>query len=458
MSLLRATWPALFRIAWPASVTGFMRVAMRTVDLVVVGAVIGATGVAAVGIADAAARVVVLVALGLASGTAATVAQRHGAGDRQGTDAAATQTALIAGLLGLVATIGGLAGADAFFALVGAEGTVAADGAAYLRIVLGVSVPKLLTVMLARVFQSVGDTRTPMLVRTVGTSVNIGLTVALVGGLGPFPALGVVGAALGSAVGDVLAGVTLTGILASGRYRAVGLSPAGITDFATGRRIVTVGAPQALERSLIALAAIPINALVLTFGTAANAGYNVGRRVLLLGIIPVRGVAIAASTLVGNHVGRRDVDVGRGYGQGALAMSATLGVAAGVLLASFARPVASLFASGEPAATAAIVPWVRTFAFALPFRSLFAVLRGAMQGSGETRYPLYASTVGALGVLLGGAWLLGQVAGLGLAAIYAAVIADPATRVAMLGRWWSNDSWQRSIRPARPDHLAAHAG
>lgn len=456
MSLLRATWPALFRLAWPASLTGVMRIAMRTVDLVVIGAVIGASGVAAVGIADAAARLVLLVALGLAAGTAATVAQRHGAGDVAGAHAAATQTALIATGLGLAATVAGLAGADAFFALLGAEGAVATDGAVYLRIVLGVSVPRLLTVMLDRVLQSVGDTRTPMVVRVTATSLNIALTVALVGGLGPLPALGVTGAALGTALGDVLAGATLTVILASGRHPTVGFSRPGLTDLATGRRIVAIGAPQALERSLYALAAIPLNGLVLTFGTAANAGYNVGRRVLLLGVIPNRGVAIAASTLVGNNVGRRDVDAGGRYGQGALAMSVALGVGAAVLLVAFAEPVAAVFAAAEPAATAAIVPWVQAFALALPFRGLFAVLRGAMQGSGETRYPLYASAVGVLVVLLGGAWLLGDVAGLGLAAIYAAIVADPVTRVALLGRWWWNGSWRRGTEP-RPRPVAGTA-
>lgn len=444
MSLLRATWPTLFHLAWPASLTGLMRIAMRTIDLVVVGAVVGASGVAAVGIADAAARLVLLVALGLAAGTAATVSQRHGAGDVAGTHAAATQTALIAMGLGTVATVAGLLGSAAFFDLLGADGAVAEDGTTYLTIVLATSVPRLMTTMLDRVYQSVGDTRTPMLVRMTATSVNIGLTVLLVGGLAGLPALGVTGAAVGTAVGDVLAGVAMTSILASRRYRTVGFSRAGLADVATGRRILAIGAPQAFERSLYAMASIPLNGLVLTFGAEANAGYNVGRRILLLGVIPNRGVAIAASTLVGNNVGARDVDAGGRYGQGALAMSVATGIVASVLLLVFARPVASLFAAAEPTATAAIVPWVRAFALALPFRGLFAVMRGAMQGSGETRYPLYASAVGVLGVLLGGSWLFGHLAGLGLVAIHTAIVADPITRVAMLGRWWQNGAWRRA--------------
>lgn len=445
MSLIRATWPTLYRLAWPASLTGLMRISMRTIDLVVVGAVIGSAGVAAIGIADAATRLVLMVALGLAAGTAATVSQRHGAGDVAGAHAAATQTGLIALALGLAATVAGLLGADAYFRLLGAEGEVAREGATYLRIVLATSVPRLATTMFDRVLQSVGDTRTPMVVRVSATAGNIGLTVLLVPGLGPFPELGVVGAAVGTAVGDVLAGVVMTAVLASGLHPSVGFSRPGLRDFVTGRLILTIGAPQALERSLYAIAAIPLNGLVLLFGTDASAGYNVGRRILLLGVIPNRGVAIAASTMVGNNVGRRDVHAGGQYGQGALVMSAALGLAASVVLLVFARPIASLFAAAEPTATSAIVPWVRAFAVALPFRGLFAVMRGAMQGSGETRYPLYASAVGVLLVLLGGSWLSTQVIGLGLVAMYAAIVADPVTRVAMLGRWWWNGSWRRAV-------------
>ncbi|MGH3443232.1 MAG: SDR family oxidoreductase [Nitriliruptorales bacterium] len=84
MTRLPSTWRPRVSLAWPAMATGFVRVTMRTVDLIVVGIVIGAGGVAAVGVSDAAMRVVLMGALGLSAGTMATVSQRTGAGDRAG--------------------------------------------------------------------------------------------------------------------------------------------------------------------------------------------------------------------------------------------------------------------------------------------------------------------------------------------------------------------------------------
>lgn len=102
MSLHRETWPQLIRLGWPVTATLVVRVSMRTVDLLVVGLVIGAPGVAALGIGDAFARLVLMVALGLGAGTIATVSQCLGAGHRADADCATTQSAVLAGGLGLV--------------------------------------------------------------------------------------------------------------------------------------------------------------------------------------------------------------------------------------------------------------------------------------------------------------------------------------------------------------------
>ncbi|MGH3452338.1 MAG: MATE family efflux transporter, partial [Haloechinothrix sp.] len=430
-------------LAWPASATGIVRIAMRTVDLIIVGAVVGAAGVAAVGIADTAARVVVLTSLGLAAGTVASVSQAYGAGDHEGVEVATTQTVVLACLLGGVATAVGILGAPAFFRLLGAGPDVAGPGADYLRIVMATAVPRVLSILAARAIQATGDTRTPMVVRVVGTGVNIGLTVLLVAGLGPFPRLGVVGAGIGTAVGNLLSGAALFAVLASGRHPRLRLRATGWRRFDIGRRIARIGSPQVLERNLFAFAAIPLNALVLTFGTAANAGFNVGRRVLLLALMPALGMGVAGSHLVGMRVGQRDADAASAEGDRALILTAGISVCSAALALAFAGPIAAVFAGGEPAAAAEIVPWVRAFAVAAPLRGVYAVGRGVMQGAGETRLPLYASAVGVIVMLLGGATLTTLVLGWGIVGIYGAVIADPLVRTALLLRWWRAGTWRR---------------
>lgn len=447
---LPPTWRPLLSLAWPAMTTGAVRIAMRTVDLLVVGAVVGSVGVAAVGIADSAARFVLMLALGLAAGTVATVSQRTGREDRRAADVAATQTLLLAFALGAVATVVGIPGARPFFELLGAEPDVIAQGAPYLQVVIATAIPRTMAIMLSRAIQASGDTRTPMVVRVASTLLNIALTVTLVPGLGPLPELGVMGAAIGTATGNVLSGVALFVILASGRW-GIGFRRDGVREFATAREIVQVGAPQIVERGLYALAEIPLNAITLVFGTAVNAGFQVGRRVHLFVRVPAIGVGVAAATHVGMNVGQRQIVAAERYGTDAGRLALLVGIAGGVALAALAEPIALAFGGGEsPQVLAAMVAWLRVYAVAMLLLAAYEVLRYAMQGAGETRLPLYASAVAIGGFMVGFSWLVGIVLRVGVAGVYAGIILDAVVRTALILRWWRRRTWLRSVPQQEP--------
>lgn len=439
------TWPSLIRLAWPAVTTGVVRIAMRTVDLIVVGLVVGAVGVAAVGIADAAARLVLMTALGLSAGTMATVSQRYGAGQHRAASAAVTQTALIAVVLGTIATVTGIALAEPYFVVLGAEPAVVEAGSIYLTVIIATAVPRELAIMLSRAFQAAGDTFSPMVVRVTATTINIALTIVLVPGLGPFPELGVLGAAMGTALGNVISGVWLVVLLFGGRRR-IGFSVEGLRDLATGREILRIGGPQVAERTLFAIADIPFNALVLTFGTTANAGFQVGRRMMLFGRIPGVGIGVATGSFVGNNIGRCDLATSERYGFDGAKLSGLVGLVVAGLLFVFAEPVSRLFGGAhEPELLAAMATWVRVYAVSTLMKNVYSAIRYSMQAAGETKLPLYSTGTGILLFMLGFSYLFGIVAGVGLAAVYAGVILDAAVRTAMLGRWWVKRTWHRAI-------------
>jgi MATE family multidrug resistance protein len=114
-----------------------------------------------------------------------------------------------------------------------------------------------------------------------------------------------------------------------------------------------------------------------------------------------------------------------------------------LLLLTFAEPVARLFVR-EPEALAAATAWVRVYAVAVVIRAVYGVLRGSLQGAGETRAPLVASAIGLVGFTVGFSWLVGVVAGLGIGAVYAGIVLDAAVRAGILGRVWQRGRWLRS--------------
>lgn len=447
MTRWRPLWAELVHLGWPVSATLMVRVTMRTVDILVVGLVVGAAGVAALGIGDAAARIVLMTALGLGAGTIATVSQRVGAGRHHDADVAVTQSALIAGVLGTCLSVVGWLAAPAFFRVLGAEPDVTRLGVTYLRIVIATAGPRMLAVMLTRALQGAGDTRTPLVIRTIGTGVNILVTVLLVGGIAGAPRLGVTGAAIGTATGNVLSATILAAYLAR-RTGVIGFTPDGLWAPDTLRRIVRIGAPQVLERNVYAVGAIPLNAIVLVFGTAANAGFQIGRRVQLYALLPSRGVATAASTFMGMRVGEGDPDAGDRYGRAGIRLALLVSVAVAIPAFWLAEPVAGLFL-GQDGALGVAATWIRVYAVATVARALYGVLRGAMQGAGETRAPLAATAVGIGVFALALSWLLGVQLGLGLPGVFAGVALDPLARTVLLYRWYDQGRWRRAL--AHPD-------
>lgn len=447
----RTHWSELFRLGWPVSATLLVRVSMRTVDLLVVGLAVGAVGVAALGIGDAAARIVLMTALGLGAGTIALVSQHLGAGRRHDADVATTQSALLAVGLGIPFALAGWVAAEPFFRLLGAEPAVVDTGVTYLRIVILSAPARMLAVMLTRALQGAGDTRTPMVIRTTGTLVNIAATIVLVPGLGPAPALGVAGAAYATVTGNVVSAAWLVGHLVRGRS-ALGFAADGAWRFDVGRRILAVGWPQVAERNLFALGAIPLNAIVLTFGTVANAGFHVGRRIMLYALLPSRGVSTAASTRVGNAVGAGTPQAGVERAISAIWLALAVSAPIAVLQLVFAEPLAGLFVR-EPDALAAAATWVRVYAVATLLRAAYGVLRGSLQGAGDTKPPLVAGAVGILGFGVGFSWLVGVHLGVGPAGVYAGVLLDALVRTGILGAVFRRGRWAETSvvepRPAR---------
>lgn len=407
-TLAVTTWPAILALAWPAMVTGAIRVSMRTVDILVVGRVVGAVGVAAVGIADSVARLVLKLGQGLAAGTVALVAQRTGSGDRAGADTAMTHTLFFAVLLGVPAGLVGWASADALFSLLGAEDEVGRAGAPYLRIVLASAPFRMAAMMAAKGIQAAEDTRTPMLIRTSATLVNIALTVGLVAGVAGLPRLGVVGAAWGTAIGNAVSAVAFVTVLAAGQLR-VGLA-APRWDRATAVGILRIGSPQVAERVLYAAADIPLNAMLLVFGTETNAAFQIGRRVQQYLRMPSRGLSAAAGALVGTRLGADRSARAAAFGRGSLALATVVAVVASAVVMLAAAPIARVFVD-DPRTVGLATSWIRVLALALVFRSVYAVLRAAYQAAGRTKLPLYATTAGLVGGRLGTSFVVGVLAG-----------------------------------------------
>jgi len=241
--------------------------------------------------------------IGLSIGAAATVARRTGEKDPQGAATAAVQ-AIAIGLLvsALIGTIGAIY-APQLLRLMGASEEVLATGSTFARVMLGTSGTVLLLFLINAVFRGAGDATIAMRVLWFANAINITLGPCLIFGIGPFPELGVTGAAVGTSIGRgcgvlfQLYHLTRPGGRIRIRAADVGL------DLSVMRTIVRLSGTAMFQNFISTASWIGLVRILTGFGSAAVAGNTIGIRIILFALLPSFGVSSAAATLVGQNLG-----------------------------------------------------------------------------------------------------------------------------------------------------------
>src|SRR6266436_8679568 len=268
------------------------------IDSVWVGRLIGAAALAAVSTAGF--YVWVLLSLGemVEVGLIALAARRHGQGAPEAAARAAGAAVIYALVAGAVVSVTGLVVMDGLFRLMTVPPDVARLGHAYLSTWLLGGPLVFGFFAIEATFRAAGDTRTPFLMLAGSVCVSILLDPLLIMGLGPFPRLGVEGAALASVM--VRGGGFLLGLVIALRR---GLLRISAPDWRALPTIIRIGAPLSLAGVLLSVIYMWLTRFTSRFGTAALAALGVGHKMEGLGFIAISGFALAASALVGQNLG-----------------------------------------------------------------------------------------------------------------------------------------------------------
>ena len=439
-------------LAWPRIVTGLAIMSKQTVDMALVGLVIGPTAVAGLTLARAFWMVAKFAAIGLAGGTVALVSQNYGGGDNDRAAAVVRLSVLLSVALGIpIVALFGL-GAESLVGLVGDDPESIGHGAVYLAVVAPGLFFEFLNLIASRTYAGVGDTVTPMAVRAGGGIANIALSATFVLGLD----MGVAGAALGTALATFLVTVIFAWGMTGRTYvRGRGASPVPITfegplvDVSLLRQIARVSTPLVARRAAQGLVVFPLLAIAATFGPVAVAAIGIGRQVRALLASFSWGFSIAASTLVGQELGAGEETEAEAYGWGIVRLSAVVYVFAAALVVVFADPIAGVFVT-EAENRALSAQFVRVAAVSVVAMGIDGSITGALRGAGDTRIPFVSALAGLYLVAVPVAWLGTVVPVLGITGLLLALLAE--TAVPMVVNFWRfrSNRWKAISREYRP--------
>jgi putative MATE family efflux protein len=376
---------AILLLAVPMVIEMFAESLFAVVDIFWVGK-LGPDAVATVGLTESMLTVIYALAIGLSIGATAVVARRTGEKRPEAAARAAAQALWLGVALAAMVGVVGITLGPRLLVAMGAAPSTVAVGSGYTRVMLGGSVTVTLLFLLNAAFRGTGDASMSMRSLWVANAINMLLGPFLVFGWGPFPKLGVMGAAVATTIGrgtGVL--FQLYHLFRGNRRLRLRLADLGL-DAETMGSIVRIASSGIVQIMIGMISWVLLIRVLASFGSTVVAGYTIAFRVVMFALMPSFGMSNAAATLVGQNLGAGHPDrAEQAVWRAAFYNVLALGVV-GVAFVALAGPIVSLF-TNDPAVLAWGAKCLRTVAAGFLFYAYGMVVSQSFNGAGDTRTP-----------------------------------------------------------------------
>ncbi|HEX6059298.1 MAG TPA: MATE family efflux transporter [Gemmatimonadaceae bacterium] len=401
---------------------------------------LGANAVAAVGLTESLLAVVYALAMGLGIGATALVARRVGEKDPEGAaDGAVQAVALAVGISLVLGTVGVLL-APRLLALMGASPAVIDEGLGYTRVMLGGEAAIIVLFVVNAIFRGAGDAAIAMRVLWIANGINIVLDPLLIFGIGPFPELGVTGAAIATTTGRTI-GVLIALWRLGGHNAHVSVGRRHLRlHLPVIRQILRLSGTATLQMLVATASWIGLVRIIATFGSGALAGYTIGIRILIFALLPSFGLSNAAATMVGQALGARKPERAERAVWTSGHYNAAFLLTTGLIFVFLAPQLVALFTT-DPAVAPYAVDCLRITALGFPLYAYGMTLTQAFNGAGDTWTPTWLNLIVFWLWEIPLAWLLAVPLGMGPHGAFLAItiafstLAVASWAVFRRGRW-----------------------
>jgi putative MATE family efflux protein len=438
-NIRRAVWT----LAWPTIIANLLQNAASLINLYFVRD-LGVKAMDAVAWGEQVMGLVFAVSMGISVGTTALVARFTGAREHADASDAVRQSLVLGAILGVLTMLALSVSGRVILRAMGATDDILPLGLGYYRLMMLAVPPFIIVSVCSAAFRGLGDTRTPLWILGSMNVVNILMDMTLIWGRGPVPAFGIRGAAMGSTLARVFAGIVFLVVLWRSRTRVVQTGRTWSPSLEWWRRIVRIGIPSAAQ---VALRTIAMSSFVsvlarMADGPAIVAAMSVGMRAEGLAYMPGMAFNVAAATLVGQNLGARKPEQANHAAWVAALQSAAVMTVMGLAFYVFAEPIAWRFAAVE--ARPYVVSYLRINAICEPFLALAMTLTGASQGAGDTARPMWVMVVTMWLVRLPPTWFFGLRLGYGAAAAWWAMSLSVVVQGLLMAAVWRTGQWREA--------------
>jgi putative MATE family efflux protein len=437
---------AVWKLAWPTMLTNIIGGLQGMVDQALVGNLIGYKANAAIGVSSQIFLIVIIFISSLFTGMSVLVARFAGAGEHDKVDRTVYQAFIAAiGLSIFVMAPIGYFSAPALLDFVNAAPAVKAEALPFLRTMFLFSSGMLVFFMLGGALRSAGDARTPMILGISLTAMNVVFNVILIRGLGPIPAFGTRGAAMGTCLASGLLGLYSLYKLWSGGWvvsfpRGQGWGP----DWDIIRSLFKFGLPTGFQGIAMNIGGVLMLSFIgsLPQSAAAQAAFAVCYT-QLFSLITWTSVGLmgSAAAMAGQNLGAGQPDRSAASVRVAARIGFSTAAVVGILFLFIPRQLLAIFGMHEPVVVGLGVQLLHVLSISGLFIAVALTYTGGLQGTGDTRSPMYISIISQMVVPLSICFVIQRVSTLDPIDIWVAILIGHATRCALSvlrfnqGRW-----------------------
>ena len=437
--------PTIMALAWPTMLEQLMQTAVQYIDTAMVGS-LGTQATAAVGATTTINWLLGSTISALGVGFLAFVSQACGSGDKEKAGRAASQAVLATLVVGSLFTVLTLSFSSVIPVWMQVDAGIRKLAGTYFFILYIPMLPRTASILFGTLLRAVGDTRTPMRIGIQVNVINVILNFLLIyptstyfGITVPGAGLGVIGAAVASAVAFAYGGIAITAAL----WKHPLISPAGQSlkpDLSVLRPCLKVALPNALQRFGTSLGYVAFAAMINSLGDVSTAAHTIANTVESAFYIPGYGMQTAAATLAGNALGAKDEKKIRDLGRMILMIEVGLMILSGGALFVFAPNMMRLFSKDVQVILLGSTV-LRMVAVSEPFYGVSIIIEGMMQGMGRTVMPFVCNIIGMWGIRIVGTFFCTQLLGFGLVSAWACMIAHNLLLFCMFTVYYRSGRW-----------------
>lgn len=437
--------PVILSLAWPTMLEQLMQTAVQYIDTAMVGS-LGTQATAAVGATSTINWLIGSSVSALSIGFLAFVSQACGSGDREKAVRASSQAVLTTLAVGTLFTALTLSLSGMVPVWMQVEPEIQELAGRYFFILYTPMLFRAASIIFGTLLRAVGDTKTPMRVGVWMNVSNIVLNFLLIYPTGsyfgitvPGAGLGVIGAAIASAVSFAFGGIAITVSI----WKHPIISPRGqslLPDWQILKPCLRVALPNALQRFGTSLGYVAFAAMINSLGDVSTAAHTIANTVESAFYIPGYGMQTAAATLAGNALGARDEKRIKDLGRMILLIEVVLMILSGGALFLFAPDMMRLF-SRDPQVILLGSIVLRMVAVSEPFYGVSIIIEGMLQGMGRTMMPFVSNIIGMWGIRILGTLVCTQFLGLGLISAWGCMIAHNMLLFMLFTFYYRSGRW-----------------